>query len=690
MRLSFEIAGNQIDGARDYQEDAFLSSFLDNPSGDGKSSALVIMADGMGGHAAGNIASNLVVSTFNKSFTSGFTDETDVTNALRVSLAKANGALSESIRETPALDGMGCTMVAGIFHTGKCWWISVGDSHLYLVRDRELNKKNEDHSYGGYLDRMSAQGMDVEPEPGLSRNMLMSAMTGDDIAEIDCPSTAVQLLPGDRLIVASDGLDSLTDGTIIQMCAWSSTAKECVDALLKAVEDAAKPRQDNTTVIVVDVHDKDEGVVAAPPGARDSGKKEIGPGDTQPISLEAIAEVLEEPPALQGKRDQGFNKVEEDDDEGISVVRVIVAILILLLLLGGIAGGAYWYFFMRGAEPLPATTTTATTATTETAEVEPSSTGDSATTATTTTTKPTDNTGNTVTTASQSDEQNIVSGFIDTTSSGEAESASGVTDTQSSDANSSSSTKPTAAQSNELPQLRDELSSGEEGPTIVVISPGSFKMGSNLFDKPDESPRHGVSINGFGVGQTEITQAQYTMFAKATKRRIPASGGGDPETTPVVNVSWDDAHAYAQWLSNETGEVYRLLSESEWEYAASGGNSAPFWWGFDFESGRAHCFNCGTKYSTKRPAPVKSFDPNRFGLYDTAGNVLEWVQDCYHSNYSGAPSDSSVWQGGDCSKRIVRGGAYNTPSDSLRSQKRAAFLSTKGRRNIGFRIAREF
>jgi len=163
LELVFEIAGDQIDGARDYQEDAFLVTYLDDEDGsDGKSSALVIMADGMGGHAAGNIASNLVVSTFNKTFSGGF-GRTEIANLLREALAKANGALAESIKETPALDGMGCTMVTAVFSKGKSNWISVGDSHYYLIRDRELQKKNEDHSYGGYLDRMKAQGMDVEP-----------------------------------------------------------------------------------------------------------------------------------------------------------------------------------------------------------------------------------------------------------------------------------------------------------------------------------------------------------------------------------------------------------------------------------------------------------------------------------------------------------------------------------------------
>ncbi|MFT5393331.1 MAG: serine/threonine protein phosphatase PrpC, partial [Gammaproteobacteria bacterium] len=304
MDLYFEIAGGQIDGARDYQEDAYLTTYVDDDQGGHKSAALVIMADGMGGHAAGNIASNLVVQTFNQTFSNSFGKQ-DVSGLLRDALIKANNGLSESIRETPALDGMGCTMVAAALCKGKVWWSSVGDSHLYILRDRELHKKNEDHSYGGYLDRMAAQGMDVEPEPGLSRNMLMSAMTGEDIAEIDCPAEPLQLLSGDRLVVASDGLDTLGTGTIIQMSAWSSTPKECVDALLNAVEDAGKPRQDNTTVVVIDVMESAVPVLAPPPPAP-ARSREPDPDATQPLNLADIEA------ALQAERDASIVHREAD------------------------------------------------------------------------------------------------------------------------------------------------------------------------------------------------------------------------------------------------------------------------------------------------------------------------------------------------------------------------------------------
>ena len=153
MALQFEMAGSQIDGARDYQEDAFLITNLtdsdDNPS------ALIIVADGMGGHAAGNVASNMAVQGFNKHATTNYPTDKPA-DVLHECVIKANNSIKETIKETPALAGMGCTMVAAIFETDKLWWASVGDSHIYLLRDKKLIKKNADHSYGGFLDRMEA------------------------------------------------------------------------------------------------------------------------------------------------------------------------------------------------------------------------------------------------------------------------------------------------------------------------------------------------------------------------------------------------------------------------------------------------------------------------------------------------------------------------------------------------------
>ncbi|MCK5498701.1 MAG: serine/threonine-protein phosphatase, partial [Gammaproteobacteria bacterium] len=148
MAFQSDIAGAQIDGARDYQEDAFLITHLTDANG--KPSALVIVADGMGGHAAGNVASNMAVQAFNKSITTLYPTDA-LSESLNVSILKANAAIAETVKETPALDGMGCTFVGVIIEGRNVWWVSVGDSHLYLLRNRTLTKLNEDHSYGGFL-----------------------------------------------------------------------------------------------------------------------------------------------------------------------------------------------------------------------------------------------------------------------------------------------------------------------------------------------------------------------------------------------------------------------------------------------------------------------------------------------------------------------------------------------------------
>ncbi len=250
VALSFDSSGAQIDGARDYQEDAFLINQL--RSSKGQTGALLVVADGMGGHAAGNVASNMAVQAANTHLNANYGGK-QVNDSLRQSILNANDAIRETIAETTALEGMGCTMVVAVTDEHGLWWASVGDSHLYLIRNRKLSKLNADHSYGAFLDRMEAQGKKVSPEPGMARNMLMSALTGDDLTEVDCPARAMKMRVGDRLILCSDGMDTLSHGKLIQVSQWSKSPRDCADALLQAVADARKKRQDNTTVVVTDV-----------------------------------------------------------------------------------------------------------------------------------------------------------------------------------------------------------------------------------------------------------------------------------------------------------------------------------------------------------------------------------------------------------------------------------------------------
>ena len=161
----------------------------------------------------------------------------------------------------------------------------------------------------------------------------------------------------------------------------------------------------------------------------------------------------------------------------------------------------------------------------------------------------------------------------------------------------------------------------------------------------------------------------------------------------MMRVSWEDAQAYVSWVSSQTGEEYRLLSEAEWEYVARAGSETAYSWGNDIGTNRTNCFTpegpddtCGDQWETT--APTGSFPANAFGVHDMHGNVLEWVEDCWDGSYAGAPSDGSAWRSGDCSVRVLRGGSWYEFPRYLRSADRSRF-PTGGRISLnGFRVAR--
>ena len=193
--------------------------------------------------------------------------------------------------------------------------------------------------------------------------------------------------------------------------------------------------------------------------------------------------------------------------------------------------------------------------------------------------------------------------------------------------------------------FRDALKDGGEGPEMAVLPTGRFQMRSGR--DSDEGPVRTVNISKrIAMGRYEVTFADYDRFVSATGRESPDDKGWGRGTRPVINVSQADAKAYAAWLSAQTGEPYRLPSEAEWEYAAWAGTRTRYSWGNEIVRNRANCHGYGSKWDNARTAPVGSFAANAFGLYDMHGNVWEWVADCYHNNYEGAPSDGRAWTSG--------------------------------------------
>ena len=244
-------------------------------------------------------------------------------------------------------------------------------------------------------------------------------------------------------------------------------------------------------------------------------------------------------------------------------------------------------------------------------------------------------------------------------------------------------------------------------PEMVVVPAGSFRMGDldnwnfwNLFVDSDERPVHDVTIAyPFAVGKYEVTFAEWdACVAAGGCVHRPHDNGWGRGNRPVINVSWQDAQAYVRWLSRETDKTYRLLSEAEWEYVARAGSTTKYHWGDNVGTNKANCSGCGSQWDNESTAPVGSFEANAFDLFDTAGNVWEWVEDCYHDSYEGAPADGRSWTSGDCSVRVLRGSSWynknrgalsiNPARRSIRSAVR--FRINAGHRgpDVGFRVAR--
>ena len=234
-------------------------------------------------------------------------------------------------------------------------------------------------------------------------------------------------------------------------------------------------------------------------------------------------------------------------------------------------------------------------------------------------------------------------------------------------------------------------------PQMIVVPAGRFTMGSppsEVGRSRHEGPQHDVTISApLAVGVYEVTFAEWDACVRMGGcNYTPADRHWGRGRRPVIYVSWEDAQAYVSWLARQTGARYRLLSEAEWEYVARAGWIASRHWGDNvadtcrYANGNDRHVKCRDGYP--RTAPVGSFAPNEFGLYDVLGNVLEWTQDCWHDSYRGAPGDGSAWESGDCGRRVLRGGSWFVNPWFIRSANRLS--NTPVNRDIysGFRVAR--
>ena len=238
--------------------------------------------------------------------------------------------------------------------------------------------------------------------------------------------------------------------------------------------------------------------------------------------------------------------------------------------------------------------------------------------------------------------------------------------------------------------FRDRLKISVEEPEMVIIPAGSFRMGDiHGVGENDALPVHSVEIKRrFAIGRYEVTFEQYDQFATAMGRKFPDDRSWGRGRRPVIHVSWQDARDYAEWLSQETGKRYRLLTEAEWEYAARSGGKDEIWAGTsDQKQLRDYAV-----YGAKQSDPVGAKKANGFKLHDMSGNVWEWVEDCWHESYKGAPTVGSPWLdagGGTCRRRVARGGSWGTGPELLRSSFRERFMAELLSSGLGFRLAQD-
>lgn len=239
----------------------------------------------------------------------------------------------------------------------------------------------------------------------------------------------------------------------------------------------------------------------------------------------------------------------------------------------------------------------------------------------------------------------------------------------------------------------------EKCPEMVVVPPGGFMMGASegASKRATESSRHKVTFaHSFAVGRYAVTFAEWDACVAdgGCNGYKPWDNGWGRGRRPAINISWSDAKSYAAWLSARTGKTYRLLSEAEREYVTRAGTTSSFWWGAAVSRGQANYDDRASQdknakgASGQKTAPVDSFQPNPWGLYQVHGNIWEWVEDCVNDTYEGAPVDGSPWLKGRCEQRVLRGGSWVSKADAVEAGSRYGVQSEGRVSNVGFRVAR--
>ena len=248
------------------------------------------------------------------------------------------------------------------------------------------------------------------------------------------------------------------------------------------------------------------------------------------------------------------------------------------------------------------------------------------------------------------------------------------------------------------------------GPVMVALPKGQFKLGdSHRMGDDNEQPVVTIQVaHSFALSQTEVTFAAYDLFAKATGRPLPNDVGWGRGQQPVVNVSWQDATDYASWLAEQTGEAYRLPTEAEWEYAARAGTQSPFSWGSQPQAGHGVCDGCNATLTSnnesnnnnnennethdtfdgEKPRPVAQLQANPWGFYDMAGNVNEWVSDCYAESHQGrSPLAAVAVSSFPCDQRVMKGGGWFDIPRLVRPATRYRQTPNSRSQDVGFRVA---